>query len=153
MSWSVIIPLIVFGLLMVMLEIFVLPGLVVGIIGGLVVVFGIYQSYASYGSMAGHITLLSTVAVFIIGMIVFFKSGTWKKVALGDVIDSKMNTIEKELNPGDKGKSISRLAPMGKALINNEYYEVSTNGEFIDENQEITVIKVEGSKILVKKTE
>ncbi len=153
MSWSVIIPLIVFGLLMVMLEIFVLPGLVVGIIGGLVVVFGVYQSYASYGAFAGHITLLSTIAVFVIGMIVFFKSGTWKKVALGDVIDSKMNTIEKELNPGDKGKSVSRLAPMGKAIINNEYYEVSTNGEYVDANQGIEVLKVEGSRILVKKSE
>jgi membrane-bound ClpP family serine protease len=62
-----------------------------------------------------------------------------------------MNTLDDILSPGDRGKSISRLAPMGKALINNEYYEVSTNGEFVDENQPIEVIKIEGSRVLVKK--
>ena len=151
MIWSVIIPLIVLGLLLVLLEIFVLPNFVAGIVGGILVVFGVYQSYASYGATAGHITLLITIVVFAIAMFAFFKSGTWKKVALSDVIDGKMNTIDADLKPGDTGKSISRLAPMGKALINNEYYEVATNGEFVDENQDITVFKIEGNRIFVRK--
>ncbi len=153
MTWSVIIPLIILGLLLVLLEIFILPGLVAGIVGGLIVIFGIYQSYSSYGTAAGTITLLSTIAVFIILMVVFFKSGTWKKLALSDAIGSKMNTIDKPMHIGDKGIAISRLAPMGKAMFGNEYFEVSTNGDFIDENTEITIIKVEGNKIFVKRAE
>jgi len=151
MSWSIIIPIIIFGLLFVMLEIFVLPGFISGIIGGLLVVFGVYQSFLVYGATAGFITLLATIFLFIIAMVMFFKSGTWKKVALSDSIDSKVNTISDELKPGDKGTSISRLAPMGKAFINNEYFEVTTNGEFVDENQTIIVIKIEGNRIYVKK--
>jgi len=151
MVWSVIIPLIIFGLLLVLLEIFILPGMVAGIIGGLLVVLGVYQSYASYGVLAGTITLFSTIAIFVVAMILFFKSGTWKKVALSEVIDGKMNTIDSIIQPGDKGKTISRLAPMGKAFINNEYYEVSTNSEFVDENEDIVVIKIEGNKIFVSK--
>ncbi len=151
MSWSVIIPIIVFGLLLVMLEIFVMPGFVAGVIGGLIVIYGVYQSYATYGTLAGNIVLLSTIAISVIALILFFKSGMWKKVALSDVVEGKMNTLDDILRIGDHGKSISRLAPMGKALINNVYYEVSTNGEFVDENQEIEVIKIEGSKIFVKK--
>lgn len=153
MSWSVIIPLIVFGLMLVLLEIFILPGLVAGIVGGLIVVFGIYQSYASYGAVAGTITLLSAIALFVILMVIFFKSGTWRKVALSDAIEGKMNTLEKPIYPGDIGISISRLAPMGKAMFGNEYVEVSTHGEFIDENTKITVIRVEGNKVFVKKTD
>jgi len=151
MSWSFIIPIIVFGLVMVMLEIFVLPGFVAGVVGGLVVVYGVYQSYAVYGATAGSITLFATIAVFVLTLVLFFKSGMWKKVALSDVVDGKMNTLENIPSPGDRGKAISRLAPMGKALINNEYYEVSTNGEFIDADQEIEVIRTEGGKVLVKR--
>jgi membrane-bound ClpP family serine protease len=152
MAWSVIIPVIVFGLLLVLLEIFILPGLVAGIVGGLLVVFGVYQSYLAYGVMAGSIVLFATIAVFIILMVLFFKSGTWRKVALSDVVEGKMNTIDKTLKAGVTGKTISRLAPMGKALINNDYCEVTTNGEFVDENEEIIIVKIEGNKIIVRKT-
>jgi membrane-bound ClpP family serine protease len=66
-------------------------------------------------------------------------------------VDGKANLIDRNtVNPGDVGKTVSRLIPMGKALINNEYYEVSTFGEVIDPGQEIEVVKIENNKIFVK---
>jgi membrane-bound ClpP family serine protease len=153
MTWSIIIPIIVFGLALVFLEIFVLPGMISGIIGGLLVIYGVYQSFLVYGAVVGGITLLLTILIFVLGMVLFFKSGTWKKVALNTSIDSKVNTINPDLKAGDTGKTISRLAPMGKAYINNEYFEVSTNGEYVEENSQIIVLKIEGNRILVKKVE
>ncbi len=151
MNWEIIIPLIIFGLLLVFTEIFLLPGFIVGIVGGVIVIFALYKTYDVYGISAAAMTTLITIAVFVIFMVIFFKSKTWKKVALSDTIDGKVNVIDSNINPGDKGKTISRLAPMGKAIINNEYYEVTTNGEFIDENEDISVIKIEGNKIFIKK--
>jgi len=68
-------------------------------------------------------------------------------------VDGKANLIdENAIKPGDVGKSVSRLVPMGKALINNEYYEVSSSGEFIDPGTEITIVSIEKNKIFVKST-
>lgn len=152
MSWIVIISIIFFGLLFVLLEIFILPGLISGIVGGLLVIFGIVKSYTEYGSTAGHLTLLATIIIFALIMIVFFKTKALDKISLLDVIDGKVNTLDSELKVGDIGKTISRVSPMGKAIINGEQYEVSTNGGFINEKTEIIVYKIDGNKIFIKET-
>jgi len=150
MSWIVIISIIFFGLLFVLLEIFILPGLISGIIGGLLVIFGIVKSYTEYGSTAGHLTLLATILVFTIVMTIFFKTKALDRISLLDVIDGKVNTLDSKLKIGDTGKTISRISPMGKAIINGEQYEVSTNGGFINEKTDIIVFKIEGNKIFIK---
>jgi membrane-bound ClpP family serine protease len=67
-------------------------------------------------------------------------------------LDGKTNVIEADsVKVGDEGISISRLAPMGKALINNQYFEVSSSGDFIDEQSKVVVTKIEFNKIYIKK--
>ena len=74
----------------------------------------------------------------------------WKKFSLDTVIDSKVNVVENCLNIGDEGVTISRLAPSGKARFENGDFEVHSLNDFISENQKVTVIKIEGYKIIVK---
>jgi len=50
---------------------------------------------------------------------------------------------------GDQGIAISRIATMGTARINNKLVEVASRGSFINEDTALTVIKVEGVKIIV----
>ena len=114
MGWFVIIFFFVLGVLALMLEVLVLPGGIVGIIGALFVIAGVVLSYVHFGLWAGNITLLIT-AVFIIGtVILFLRSKTWKKMALTTEIDSKVNVLPSELKVGMEGVTISRLAPGGK---------------------------------------
>ncbi|HBG70748.1 MAG: hypothetical protein A2W93_04430 [Bacteroidetes bacterium GWF2_43_63] len=150
MDWTLIITLISAGIVLIMLEIFLLPGMIAGIIGGAAVLFGIYESYAVYGSEAGIITTVVTLAVTVILLILLFRSNTWKKAALNDSIDSKMNTESDNLSPGDEGKTITRLYPIGKAEINNETYEVQSLTGIIEAESDIVVTKIEGYKIFVK---
>ena len=150
MTWFSILPLIILGLLLVVLEIFILPGIISGVVGGILVVFGIYQSYVIYGPFAGTMTLFATIVAFALIMFLFFRSGTWKKIALSDVVDGKTNVINPEIKVGDIGTTISRLAPIGKAIINNEYFEVRTNGEYLSENNKISVTKIENNNIYVR---
>jgi membrane-bound ClpP family serine protease len=65
-------------------------------------------------------------------------------------IDSKVNVPDKGLEVGMAGKAISRLAPSGKAVFETGVEEVFSQQEFIDENQEVVITKIEGSKIIVK---
>jgi len=65
-------------------------------------------------------------------------------------IDSRVNVPNRNISVGMEGKTISRLAPGGKAIFETGTEEVFSQYEFIDENQEVVIIKIEGSKIIVK---
>jgi membrane-bound ClpP family serine protease len=152
MSWLVIITLIVVGFSFLLLEILVVPGTtVVGFVGAAMMAFGVYSTYANFGSVAGTYTLAGTLVFSIAALALALKSNTWKKAMLGTEVDGRVNIVESEkVKPGDEGITISRLNPMGKALINEEYYEVSSKDNLIDPNTKIEVIKVDGNKIIVK---
>ena len=151
MSWLLIIILIFVGLVFLLLEVLIIPGTTLAAIVGFGTLFiGIWQAYASKGIVAGHITLGSTIVVTIVSLYFSFKSGTWKRMALKSTIDGKMDQLQGlDIKVGDEGTSVSRLAPSGKALINNELIEVHTFGEFIDQEKELTVISVQDNKITV----
>jgi membrane-bound ClpP family serine protease len=151
MSWILIIILIVLGLLFLLLEILVIPGITfAGIIGFGLLFVGLWQTYVSKGIIAGHITLGSTVLVTILILYYSFKAGTWKRMALKSTVDGKIDQLEGlNINVGDTGLSVSRLAPSGKAMINNDIIEVHTFGEFIDQEKEVKVISIKNNKIIV----
>lgn len=151
MSWLLIVILILLGLLFLLLEVMVIPGsTIAGVIGFGLVFIGLWQAYASKGATAGHIVLASTLVLTAFALYFSFKTGTWKRMALKTTVDGKMDQLEGiAINQGDKGITVSRLAPAGKAMINNEIVEVHTFGEFIDQEEEITVLLLKDNKIFV----
>jgi membrane-bound ClpP family serine protease len=155
MHWLLIASLIIIGLVFLVLEILVIPGVgIAGVIGFLLIAVGVWQSYSVYGTIAGHLVLAGTFILTVLALFISLRGKTWRKLALSTSIDSKVNVIDHELiRKGDSGKTVSRLAPMGKAQINGEFYEVSTNGDFIDQQTEIVVEKIEYNKIIVKRKE
>lgn len=150
MNWLVIIFLILIGVIALVLELFALPGAVVGIIGSLFIIAGIVISYAKYGILAGNLTLLTTGVFIVISVVLFLRSKTWKKMTLTTQIDSKVNIQPDSLYEGMEGVSLSRLAPGGKAVFGNEVVEVFSSLHFIDQNEPIVISKIEGNKIIVK---
>jgi len=151
MSWLLIVILIVLGLLFLLLEIMVIPGsTIAGVVGFALVFIGLWQAYASKGATAGHFVLASTLILTAFSLYFSFKTGTWKRMALKTTVEGKMDQLEGIIiNQGDKGVTVSRLAPSGKAMINNEIVEVHTFGEFIDQEEEITVLTLKDNKIFV----
>jgi len=151
MSWTIIVTLIAVGIVLVLLEIFLLPGFISGVMGMVAIVVGVYQAYKTYGSTSGHITLSIAAAFVVLLLILLFRSGTWRRVSLGDDIDSKVNVVEEEkVKKGDTGVVTARLQPAGKAEFNGNVFEVHSLQGIIDVGAEITVSKVEGYKIFVK---
>ena len=140
------------GILMMLIEILVIPGSgVAGIIGFGLMVAGIWLAYVREGANSGHITLAVTLGVSLIGLLIALRSKTWKKAMLSTEIAGKVRTIDPQhLAVGDRGKTISRCAPMGKALFNDKFYEVSAYSDFIDQEKDIEIIKISGNKIFVK---
>ena len=152
MSWLVIIGLILIGIIFLLLEILVVPGTtVVGLIGGGMVVGAVVTAFSTYGVQAGVITLALSLLASVMAIVLALKSNTWNKAMLSTAIDGRVNVVEPDkIVPGDEGQAITRLNPMGKAMIKDEFYEVTSKDNLIAENTPIVVVKVDGNKIIVK---
>ncbi len=152
MALSAIIALIILGIVLILLEFFVVPGITIAGIGGLLMLIGgIFMAYSKYGTPGGHYVLAGTVFSLILVLYVAFKSKTWKKIALNTEIDSQVKEdLSLKINVGDKGKSISRLAPRGTVSLNGLFVEAESINGLVDENREIEVVKIKGNKIIVK---
>jgi membrane-bound ClpP family serine protease len=149
---GVVIGLLVLGVLLLLLEIIFVTGTtIVGIGGFILLAIGIYLAYSFVGSVAGHLSLASSVAIIFLSLIVLLKGQTWKRVALDDKLEGKSaESMQDLVKVGDRGKTISRLNPVGKALFDERIVEVVTSGDFVDEDQLVEVTKVEQNKIRVK---
>jgi len=148
---TIIILLIVTGLLLLILEFFVVPGITIAGIGGLgMITGGIFMAYGIDAS-TGHITLASTLFATLIILYYALRSKTWKKLMLNSSVTSHVDTVEENtINPGDHGKTITRLNPIGKARVNNQDVEAHCPGQFIDPKTEIEVTEVYKTYIIVK---
>ena len=143
--------LIVLGLVFILLELLIVPGSTfVGVIGAVLMIAGIWCVFSKHGTQAGIYVLSGSIGLTLLLVYIGFKTNTWKRFTLETSVTGKVNTFEHaELNVGDSGKAVSRLAPAGKALINGNYVEVHTQGEFINENTEIIITKKTENKLIV----
>ncbi|MEG1498284.1 MAG: NfeD family protein [Bacteroidales bacterium] len=152
MSFFLIVTLVVIGFVLILLEIFILPGTTVaGILGGAALIFAIYQSFVLYGSFIGFISLAAILLLG--GLLLFYMLHTkaWQKLSLKTEINAKVNENGRGvLKVGQKGYCISRLAPMGTAEFEEDFFEVQSVLSFIDPKTPVEIVKIEGSKIWVK---
>ncbi len=152
MTLSAIIALIIIGIVLILLEFFVVPGITIAGIGGLLMLIGgVFMAYSKYGTPGGHYVLAGTVISLVLILFIAFKSKTWEKIALNSEINSQAKEdLSSKINVGDKGKSISRLAPRGTVSLNDIFVEAESISGFVDENEEVEVVKIKGNKIIVK---
>lgn len=152
MSIFAIILLILLGLVLLLIEFAVIPGVTIAGIGGfLLLAASVYISFSEYGTGAGFLTLTFVLVASPLMVYYLFKSKSGKKMILESKIGGKVETInDSKINVGDTGKSIGRLAPMGKVKVNGEIIEAQSTGSFIDQNKEIKILKILSNKIIVE---
>jgi membrane-bound ClpP family serine protease len=150
MDILIVIVLCVIGLLLILAEIFLIPGLTITGIGGAAFsIGGVFYAFRSLGATGGIITLILYAIVFGIIFVYLIKSKALDRIALKTDISSTIAEELPDISIGDKGISVSRLNPMGKVRVNNITMEAKTLGEFIDENTTVTVVKVSHSQLVV----
>ncbi len=152
MSLIAIILIILGGIVLLLVEFLIVPGVsVFGIGGFLCLIGGVIASYVFHGNTAGHITLAAAIAASVASMVFAFRRRTWEKMGLKTSIDGKIVTVDPEkIKSGDTGIAITRLAPMGKVKVHDLVCEAKSISGFIDENTEIEVLKVSQNQLIVK---
>ncbi|WP_436515018.1 NfeD family protein [Ekhidna sp. To15] len=152
MELITIISLILIGIFLVIAEILFIPGIfIAGTVGVLCSIYGVYLSFDYYGNETGVIVLIATILTNVLAFVLAFRGKTWERFSLRQSHVAKVNEdIKIDLNVGDTGKTISVLKPIGKAIFNEIVVEVRSKGNYIDENVEIEIERIESKKIFVK---
>ena len=57
-----------------------------------------------------------------------------------------------KIRAGDSGVAVTTLRPVGKAEINGEIHIVRSDGEYIEDGTDITILEIQGNKILVQRS-
>lgn len=152
LDWITVILLIGIGLVLIIIELIFVPGTtVVGILGFVLAVVGIWFGYAALGTTIGHIVLGSSVLIAGIALFYSFKNDVWSRFALNNQNNSHVNEeYQHTLSIGETGITVSALRPQGTVIFSKRRHEVQTNGEFIAPNTTVRIIKLKHNKITVE---
>lgn len=152
MDIAIVMVLCAVGILLILAEIFLIPGITLAIVaGGLFLVGGIYYAFSSLGTTGGLITLASSVVIGLFAFVYLIKSKALDHIALKTNIDSTVSSHTlPDVSVGDTGVTVSRLNPIGKVKVKEIVMEGKSLGDFIDEDMEIEVVKVTPSQLVVK---
>lgn len=148
----IIISLVLLGILMMLIEFLLTPGMgFAGIVGLASFVGACVYAFIKEGTQTGTIVTAVVAVIVIILFIWMLRGKTWKKLEQKEQIDVKTNTEVEKVNVGDKGVSLSRLVPIGKVKFEKVTCEAhNADGSFVDPGTEVEVISIEDNEVFVK---
>ncbi|MBA7527880.1 hypothetical protein ES705_20060 [subsurface metagenome] len=152
MSVLSIILIILLGIVLFLVEFLVIPGITIAGIGGFILVAGgVFCGYYFRGVSTGNYILIGTGISMILIFVMALKLKTWRRFGLKSTVEGRVRVINDDaIKVGDEGKTVARLAPIGKALINDALYEVRSDGTYIDADSDIIITRIEGNKIFIE---
>ncbi len=165
---------ILFGLVLMGIEVFVLPGFgIAGFAGIVCIAVGMILSLQGFvlpdPSIPWEMDLLMHNIAVVLGayIVAFFiallflryvlprfsnkQGGPYLKTSLKAAHADSSETAK--IRVGDKGIAISYLRPAGKADFNDDLFDVVTEGEFMEKGTDIKVSAIKGNRIVVSRIE
>lgn len=168
-NWEIVIFII--GIVLLMIELFAVPGFgVTGILGLIFIVTGLTLAMVeSVGDTPFHVnpapltraffTVVIAMAISLVGSIYLskklFTTTTFGHLSLETFQDKALGYTSAYANYtemiGKKGKAHSILRPSGKVEIEGEYYDATAMSGFIDEEEPIEVVSYQTGQLFVRK--
>ena len=153
MEMFYIVLLVFFGLLFLVAELVLLPGVSIGAVLALVC-YGssVYLAFRDFGPVTGTVVILVILVLSVIATVVSLRAKTWQRFSLKQQIDSSsMRTPEEDnVRIGDRGVTLSRLSPMGKVDIGGRIYEAKSLDRYVDPRSEVEVVGFENFNVIVR---
>ena len=155
LEWVYSLALLVLGFVLVLLEIFVIPGLnIFGIVGLLTAIAGIGYAYVNMGSLAaGVVAGLGLVGTAILVRLML-KVRAWNRLVLNDGMTRKAgyDSVKpgREALLGQTGQAVTTLRPAGRAQFGERVVDVVSEGGYIERGEQVEVLKVAGNRVVVQ---
>jgi len=151
------------GLLLILLELFVIPGFgVAGVAGIAAILASIYFSFPDAATALKSLAV-SLFAALVLGAVMLRflpRSRAWQHLVLSTAIEEAeedrlfREAVEQEttaLAVGRVGKAVTPLRPAGVIQIGDERFDAMTDGEFVEPGTPVRIVRVEGRKIVVRR--
>lgn len=159
----------VIGVLLLLVELFVLPGFgIAGFLGAACILFSLFASMFETLPSEPFIPswpvieipllkLSSSIVLAGAAMAILSKvlpsSSVFNKLTLVASTDRKEGFIAADrsakVDVGQTGITLTPLSPAGTAAFGNERLDVVTQGEYIDKNSSVKILEIHGSRIVV----
>ena len=152
MTLLILASLLIIGLILLLVEVLFIPGTtVVGIFGLAVSLAGVAYAFATFDSQTALWITAIAVVLNLAAVWYGFSSGVWKRFSLkssmqGGAFDGRTDGVSIGMN----GKAVSDIKPFGKAAFGDLVLEVKSEEGFIEVGKEVSIVKIENNKILVK---
>ena len=150
------IALIILGVLLILAEVYLIPGFnVVGIMGALSMLAAVTIAFMEAGVWGGIIAMISATGVTGGTLWWMWKSGAWDRFVLSSNLKTDAGLLAREGEHrsrylGKQGVAVTPLRPTGVAEIDGERIEVITEGDFISAGSRIKVVAMDRRKYFVR---
>ena len=155
--------LLLLGIVIVLMEAFIPSGGILGVLAAIVLVSSLifaFKESDGVGFAFVGIVVVCVPALVIFGLKIFPKTPIGRRVILKPSVESveergKAGVSDEDFShlQGKVGKTVTPLRPSGIIEINDERYSAVTEGELIDKDVEIIVVKIEGNSVVVEPRE
>ncbi|MDF9829832.1 NfeD family protein [Parabacteroides sp. PF5-6] len=163
-NWEIL--LFIIGIILILLEIFVIPGFGVPGIAGITLVIGgltmslidnfyfDFEGVSSAQTGKAALTVLVGIGLSFILMLwlsnhIGRKNGLFRKVALHSDLEDSVSAPAYNNMVGKEGRAATVLRPSGKVEIEGEYYDGISDSGFIEKGAKVRVIRYENAQVYV----
>jgi membrane-bound serine protease (ClpP class) len=148
---TIIVIVLVVGLLLLFTEVAVVPGFgVAGILGILALGAGAVAAWTELGPFWGGITAGGSIVVSAIMLYWLPKSRAGRKMVLEHSHAESVSQEDRSSLVGRRGVTVTPLRPIGRVRFGSDEVDVMTEGEYVDSDQEVEVMSVEGPRVVVR---
>jgi len=150
------IVIIALGIILLAMEVAIVPGFTYfGILGILLLAISTVFAFLNHSLAWALIILSSSIIIVIAFFIWFFKKGIHRGFSLKEneskLIGYKSYKEDYKQFVGKSGISHSSLRPAGFITIDDTKLSAVSEGGYIEAGEKIVVVKVEGTKLIVRK--
>lgn len=151
MTALVVVIVLVLGLLLLFAEVAIVPGFgVAGVLGVLALAAGAVTAWIELGPFWGGITAGGSVIAAIAMLIWLPRSRAGRKIVLEHSQAEAISQEDRTRLVGRRGITVTPLRPIGRVRFGSDEVDAMTEGEYIDRNQEVEVMTVEGPRVVVR---
>lgn len=151
MTSIIIVTVLVLGLVLLFAEVAIVPGFgVAGVLGVLALGAGAIAAFTELGPFWGGVTLAFSLVAAGAMLVWLPKSRAARRMVLEHSQADATSQEDRSALVGRRGTTVTPLRPIGRVRFGREEVDAETEGEYIDFDQEVEVVTVEGPRVVVR---
>lgn len=154
-TWAIVLMLL--GCALVVLEVFIPSGGILGMLSGLAILGSILFAFRRDVTSGMVFVLISLVAV---PTLLAFAFRVWPHTPMGKAFLGELPN-EEELKPidvrrelvGRAGVAKTKMLPSGSVLVDGQWLDAVSQGDAIESGEAVVVVEVRGNRVVVRRAE